>query len=372
MSTFVETMLGAPAGQPARITPDLVVVNDGICHTAVEMAGMVRSPAKVRVIFDHDVPTGQPEAAWVFGEIRRFAKSNGMRFIQAQGVGYQYLLEQEVRPGMIAVQGGSHASIYGSVGALGINVSATELARVLEHDYYNAIVPETVTVRVEGTLPAGTTMMDAAMVFLSDNPCLAGKSVEFSAPTLDAHQKAVLCSMACETGAFCAAVTDTEGRDVTLDLSQVVPMVTMPCPSRDVQKDAVRQPKEVLQGMKLQAGQIGGYTGGTIEDLRLAASLIEGKTPARGFRLTIAPATSADYLKALDEGLIERFIDFGAQISAVGDHSVVTQGAGVIGKGEKLLTTGLYTYAGCMGVEDSEVYTGSVPSVMAAAVTGQV
>ena len=253
-----------------------------------------------------------------------------------------------------------------------MTVSATELARVLEHDYYNAIVPETVTVRVEGTLPAGTTMMDVAMVFLSDNPCLAGKSVEFSAPTLDAHQKAVLCSMACETGAFCAAVTDTEGRDVTLDLSQVVPMVTMPCPSRDVQKDAVRQPKEVLQGMKLQAGQIGGYTGGTIEDLRLAASLIEGKTLARGFRLTIAPATSADYLKALDEGLIERFIDFGAQISAVGDHSVVTQGAGVIGKGEKLLTTGLYTYAGCMGVEDSEVYTGSVPSVMAAAVTGQV
>ena len=87
--------------------------------------------------------------------------------------------------------------------------------------------------------------------------------------------------------------------------------------------------------------------------------------------MTVAPATSADFLKALDEGIIERFIDFGAQISAVGDHSVVTQGAGVIGKGEKLLTTGLYTYAGCMGVQDGEVYTGSVPSVMAAAVTGR-
>ena len=59
-------MLGAPAGSPARITPDLIVVNDGICHTAVEMANLVRSPDKVRVIFDHDVPTGRPEAARVF------------------------------------------------------------------------------------------------------------------------------------------------------------------------------------------------------------------------------------------------------------------------------------------------------------------
>ena len=371
MSTFVEKMLGAPAGSPARITPDLMVVNDGICHTAVEMANLVRSPDKVRVIFDHDVPTGRPEAARVFGSIRRFARENNVRFIQAEGVGYQYLLEQEVRPGQIVVQGGSHAGIYGSVGALGINVSATELARVLEHDYYNTVVPETVAVRVEGTLPEHVTMMDAAMAFLSENPCLAGKAVEFCGPQLTAHQKAVLCSMACETGAFTAAVTDTDGRDLILDLSKVVPMVTMPCSARELQKDAVRQPLAVLTGMRLQAGQIGGYTGGTIEDLRLAVSLIEGKTLARGFRLTVAPATSADFLKALDEGIIERFIDFGAQISAVGDHSVITQGAGVIGKGEKLLTTGLYTYAGCMGVQDSEVYTGSVPSVMAAAVTGR-
>ena len=99
MSTFVEKMLGAPAGSPARITPDLIVVNDGICHTAVEMANLVRSPDKVRVIFDHDVPTGRPEAARVFGSIRRFARENNVRFIQAEGVGYQYLLEQEVRPG---------------------------------------------------------------------------------------------------------------------------------------------------------------------------------------------------------------------------------------------------------------------------------
>jgi 3-isopropylmalate/(R)-2-methylmalate dehydratase large subunit len=71
----------------------------------------------------------------------------------------------------------------------------------------------------------------------------------------------------------------------------------------------------------------------------------------------------------MEEGIIEHFIDYGAQIQAAGDHSEVRQGAGVIGKGETLVTTGLYTYAGCMGVPDSSVYTASVETVIRASWT---
>jgi 3-isopropylmalate/(R)-2-methylmalate dehydratase large subunit len=101
----------------------------------------------------------------------------------------------------------------------------------------------------------------------------------------------------------------------------------------------------------------------------VAVNIIKGKKLARGFRLTICPATSADYIAACEEGLLELFIDYGAQISAAGDHSVVRQGAGVIGKGETLVTTGLYTYNGCMGVADSKVYTTSVETVACASFT---
>lgn len=368
MATFIERMLGAKAGTAVKVVPDLVILNDGICYTAAEMASSVKSPEKVRVIFDHDVPTGAPEAARVFGIIRKFAKENGLKFIQAKGVGYQYLLDTEVKPGQIVIQGGSHAAIYGSAGALGISVSGTELARILENDSYSAVVPETVVVAIIGSLNNGVSVMDAAMTFLSENPCVAGKAIEFVAPSLNAHEKAVLCSMACETGAFTAAVTDASRADITLDLSTVVPMVTMPCANREVQKNAVRQPYALVRDTKFHAGQIGGYTGGTIEDLRTAAELIRGKKLARGFRLTIAPATSADYIKAMNEGIITEFIDFGAQISSVGDHSVVSQGAGVIGKNEKLLTTGLYTFSGSMGVSDSESYTASVETVIKASI----
>ena len=44
-------------------------------------------------------------------------------------------------------------------------------------------------------------------------------------------------------------------------------------------------------------------------------------------------------------------------------------GAGVMGKGETLVTTGLYTYTGCMGVADSTVYTASVQTVACASFT---
>ena len=71
----------------------------------------------------------------------------------------------------------------------------------------------------------------------------------------------------------------------------------------------------------------------------------------------------------MEEGIITKFIDFGAQIHAAGDRSVVVQGPGAMGPKEKLLTTGLYTYAGAMGCEDAEVYSASTESVIQAAIT---
>lgn len=95
--------------------------------------------------------------------------------------------------------------------------------------------------------------------------------------------------------------------------------------------------------------------GGTLEALRTAAALMEGKNLRKGVRLSICPVTARTYLKALEEGLITKFIDFGAQIEASSDRDIVSQGAGVVGHKEILLTTGLYTFAGAMGCDDASV-----------------
>ena len=214
--------------------------------------------------------------------------------------------------------------------------------------------------------------MDAAFSFLKQAGDVKRKSLEFYCPTLDQHEKEVLCSMACLSGAYTAFTVEEEGAPVlTLDLGAVEPMLMLPCDDRKDQKDAKIVPKTSKAGLELNAGQIGGYTGGTIEELRKAASMLDGQKLALGFRLSICPATSHDYLQAAEEGILSKFIDFGAQINAAGDHSVVIQGAGAMGHKERLVTTGLYTFAGSMGCDDAEVYTGSVETVMNASFAKQ-
>lgn len=372
MGTFVETLLGGAAGTVVTVEPDYVVINDGVSHTAVDDISTVAAPEKVLVIYDHDVPTGRPEAADILRKNLIFAETFGCSYIQAEGVGYQYMINEVVKPGQIIIGGGSHGSIFGAKRALGINVSIPELARVTETGRYSIVVPETINVKVDGQMKEGVTIMDAALSFLKDNTELERKALEFYCPSLDEHQKAVLCSMACMTGAYTASVTENAPQSgLNLNLTEVKSMVMKPCKNREGQKKAEIVKRSSLLGIRLKAGQIGGYTGGTIEELRKAANLIEGKTLDWGFRLTVCPATSKDYIQAIEEGILAKFVDFGAQISAAGDHSVVVQGPGVMGPGENLITTGLYTFAGAMGCEDANVYTGSVETVIAAAVSSR-
>ncbi len=369
MGKFVERLLGGPAGTVVTVEPDYIVINDGVSHSAVDEIAGVAAPERVLVIYDHDVPTGRPEAAAVLKKNLAFAERFGCQYIQAEGIGYQYMANEVVKPGEIVIGGGSHGSIFGAKGALGINVSVPELARVVETGRYSVVVPETEAVAVTGQLREGVSIMDAVLAFLAEKKELEKKAVEFYCPSLDQHQREVLCSMACITGAYTASVTEEdpkEERAFVLNLSTVEPMVMEPCESREAQKDARIHKRSSVEGLALRAGQIGGYTGGTIEELRKAAGMMEGRALARGFRLTVCPATSRDYIQAIDEGILAKFIDYGAQISAAGDHSVVVQGPGVMGPKERLITTGLYTFAGAMGCEDAEVYTGSVETVMAA------
>ena len=370
MATFVERLLGGAAGDIVTVSPDYVVINDGISSAAVDEISSVAVPEKVLVIYDHDVPTGRPEAAEVLKHNLAFAKKYGTQYIQAKGIGYQYMVDEVVKPGQIIIGGGSHGSIYAAKEALGIDVSIPELARVVETNRYSTVVPETIYVSLNGSLSEGVSVMDAALMLLKSIGDVKRKALEFYCPTLDQHEKEVLMSMACMTGASAAGLTEEKpGAAIDFSLDKVVPMMMLPCESRAAQKTAKIVEKSSVEDMELQAGQIGGYTGGTIEELRKAAAMIEGKHIALGFRLSICPATSQDYLQAMDEGIITKFIDFGAQINAAGDHSVVVQGPGAMGPKEKLLTTGLYTFAGAMGCDDAEVYTVSVESVMKAAVS---
>jgi 3-isopropylmalate/(R)-2-methylmalate dehydratase large subunit len=288
------------------------------------------------------------------------------------------MLDSYVKPGQIIASCGAHNSIYGAAGALGLNVEVGTMGTLLMNGEYEVKVPETVAVELKGKLSTGVSPIDLFITFLGNVEAknLEGKSVEFigeGLKCLASHEKTVLCSMATRTGAFTAFVNETpEGtftETISFDLGSVEPVAALPTESDACKAEFVYKTIKELNSVELDAGFIGGYTGGYIEDLRLAAQAIKGKRIALGFRLNISPVSSKVYLQAMEEGLLEIFIDFGAQILAPSDRNVILQGAGVIGSGEKMITTGSYNYAGCLGTKDSEIYIASTASVVAAALS---
>ena len=374
LSSFVEKLLKGTAGSVVTVEPDYVIVNDGVSNASVDDVSSVRYPERVLVIYDHDVPTGRPEAAAILKKNLNFADKYHCKYIQAKGIGYQYLANEVIQEGQIVIGGGSHAGIFGAKGALGIDVSIPELSRIIETGRYSTVVPETVYVNLKGQLSQGVNAMDVAFTLLREHrEVLVKKAIEIYAPMFSGHEREIFSGTVCIGGAYTSGFCVTESANaINIDLSQVVPMVMMPCQARKDQKNADIISKAEIANTELNAGQLGGFTGGTIEDLRLAAKIIEGKKLALGFRLSVCPATSRDYIMACEEGIITKFIDYGAQINAAGDHSEVVQGPGAMGYNEKLLTTGFYTYTGAMGVDSSLVYSASVEAVAQASYTKRI
>lgn len=366
--SMIEALLKAKPGERVKIAPDHIILNDGPAWEAIEGVDTVPCADRVTVYYDHDVPAGLSETSAIFEKLWKFSQAHGIRFVQAVGVGYLDMLKQ-ISAGQLVVSGGEHNGIFGAKGAAGIHLDTHDLRKLLSTGEVEVTVPETLTVGVEGVLNEGVSMMDAAFALLSGTE-VKGKAIEVICPGLSAVQKQELCAVLCVGAPFTVLCRESGEAVERLELSGVAPMAMQPVESREKQADAAFVSVSGLVGLKPQAGQIGGYTGGTIEHLRLAAKLIEGKRIKYGVRLCVCPATSDDYLKAIDEGIIEAFIRFGAQIQAVGDRSVVVQGAGTVDETETLLTTGLYTFDGCMGIKGSKVYSASVQTVIEAVCNG--
>ncbi len=71
------------------------------------------------------------------------------------------------------------------------------------------------------------------------------------------------------------------------------------------------KPVEQMRGTKIDQVYIGSCTNGRIEDLRIAAKVLEGKKISDTLRGVLSPATPAIYQMALEEGIIDIFMKAG-------------------------------------------------------------
>ncbi len=154
----------------------------------------------------------------------------------------------------------------------------------------------------------------------------------------------------------------------------------MPTPA-DFEEESDRIAAEnALKYMGLEAGTpmrevhvdtvfVGSCTNGRIEDLRLAAEIIEGHQVAEGTRLLVVPGSVRVRLQAMEEGLDKIFIEAGAEWRGAGCSMCLGMNPDQLAVGERSASTSNRNFEGRQG-KGGRTHLVSIPVAAATAVRG--
>lgn len=407
--TLAEKILSAHAGQEVRagqlsvVGVDVCLTQDGTGPLAVrqlEKLGMVKAanPGRTVLFIDHSAPSARKELSNDHMLLRGFAKKTGAHLSEiGDGICHQVIHEGWLKPGDVLVGADSHTCTGGAMAAFSTGMGSTDVAVAIALGKTWMKVPETIRVNVTGSFKKGVSAKDL-MLHLIGTITADGatyKALEFGGPAMDSlphHERMVLSNMAVEAGAkaglfasdgmtklflesqgrggdFTAIAPDPDAvyeRVIDIDASSVVPMVAFPH-----RVDNVKTIDEA-KGEKMDQVFIGTCTNGRLEDLRIAAAILNGRKRHPDTRLIIVPASRAIFGQAMDEGLLKIFNDAGASINTPGCGPCVGVHMGILGDGEKCLSTMNRNFKGRMGNPEGFIYLASPAVCAASAIAGEI
>lgn len=355
-------LLDGKPGTAVTARVDWWVINDAASADVVAHVGgkSLKYPEKVKIFIDHDTPCGSVAVAAKQKALIDFAGENGCELFNGHGISHQIMLDRFVKQGHVVAGTFSHRAMYGAVGALGISLSPEALAESLCGGDAAFTIPETVRIHLEGVLALPASAKDLALSLRARPEYgINDARVVFSGPgatAMSTSRRTTLCQML--DAAFADFDDTCASPDFTVDLAAILPVVAGPdSPER-------LNPASAYSGKAVNEVFIGGCSGGRIEDLRQAASILAGRRVPARVRLMVAPATTEVYRQAADEGLLAVFLDSGAILMNQGCSVCWGASQGIVDDGEVLLSTGSRNHKGCAGADTAEVYLCS-PAVAA-------
>lgn len=409
--TIVEKILAKNSGQNAvragdivEARVDTVMLHDigapGVQRPLKELGlDKVADNVKCVIIPDHFVPAPTVQAAENLKITRDFAAKAGncsYYEIGRGGVCHQVMAEKgHVRPGHIIVAPDSHATTYGAFGALGTGFGVTDVAIALGTGRLWFLVPETTKIILTGKLGEGVSAKDVILYLLKTfgESKFIYKAIELGGAIIDKMSmegRMCIANLAYELGVktciippdkitidylkecctdvdfeIILADKDAEYTEViTLDLSELTPMVAAPhSPSNG-------KTVEEASGIKIHQAFLGSCTNGRIEDLRIAAALLEGNVIHPEVRMIVTPASQAVYMQAVKEGIVEILIKAGACITNSGCGVCLGGHLGVMAADEICISSSNRNFRGRMGSVNASVYLASPATVVASAING--
>jgi len=350
------------------------------------------------LFIDHASPSPKKELSNDHKKLREFAQKTGAYLSEVgEGICHQRLVEDWASPGYIIVGADSHTCTSGAVGAFATGMGSTDIALGFALGKVWLKVPGTYKFILKGELKEGVYAKDIILHIIGKIGADGAtyKAMEFDGDgieNLSMSERFTITNMAIEAGAKTGIFpTDekTKGylkkrnredkfREITsdsdanyekvfeIDLKEIEPTISFPHTV-----DNTRKISEIDE-VKLDQVFIGTCTNGRLEDLRIAASILEGRKKNQGTRLIVVPASKEIYKNALKEGLLETFLEAGAAIQSPGCGPCVGVHQGVLGDGEKVLSTQNRNFKGRMGNPNGFIYLSSPATAAASAIEGKI
>lgn len=393
------------AGQLIEAGLDLVLGNDITSPVAINEfekcgASSVFHKDKIALVLDHFTPNKDIKAAEQCRQVRNFANQHQItNFFDVGQMGIEHALLPEkglVVPGDCVIGADSHTCTYGALGAFSTGVGSTDMAAGMITGKAWFKVPSAIRIVLKNK-PAKWVSGKDMILHLIGRIGVDGalyRSLEFTGDGvkyLSMDDRLCIANMAIEAGAkngifpvdevtlaygkgrfqhepvvYAADEDAVYDETVEIDLAKIRPTVAFPhLPENTRTIDEVGK-------IKIDQSVIGSCTNGRMEDLRAAAAIFKGRKVAKDVRCIILPGTQAIYLQALREGLAEIFVEAGAVFSTPTCGPCLGGHMGILGKGERAISTTNRNFVGRMGHIESEVYLASPAVAAASAVTGYI
>jgi homoaconitate hydratase family protein len=302
-----------------------------------------------------------------------------------------------VRPGMVVVGTDSHTTTHGALGAFATGIGATEMSGVWTEGKLWFKVPSTVRVLVSGEFAPWISAKDLILYIIGKLGADGAdyRAVEFDGPAIrnmTVASRMVLANLSMEMGAkvaftpvderllvwlheraegpFEALAPDPDAayeRTIEIDVARDLAEPQVACPHS---VDNVK-PLSALSEVQIHQAVLGSCTNGRLEDLEVAARILEGRKVHPLTRLIVIPASQKIYREAMRLGLLDTLIESGAMINPPGCGPCVGVHQGIIAAGENCVSSTNRNFIGRMGSKDSQVFLASPAVVAASAIAGR-
>lgn len=410
--TITEKILASHAAkdfvEPGEIIDaqiDLALANDITAPLSLEEfekigAKNVFDPEKVVLVMDHFTPNKDILSAENCKKIREFAMEQKItHFYEGGNCGIEHALLPEqglVVAGDLVIGADSHTCTYGALGAFATGVGSTDLTYGMVKGRIWFKVPESIKFHCYGKWSKWITGKDLILHIIGmigvDGALYA--AMEFDGEAISAlsmDSRFTIANMAIEAGGkngifrvdektmvymkahskkphrVFESDPDAKYRQVfEIDASRIE--LNVACPSLPSNVKNVRE----LGDITIDQVVIGSCTNGRIDDLEMAAKILEGNKVSGNTRCIVIPATPKIYRQAMREGYFDVFLDAGCIISPPTCGPCLGGHMGILAKGERALATTNRNFIGRMGHPESEVYLTGPAVAAASAIKGRI